>query len=309
MAAPPSGRWRQVLGNPFVLGAGALVIAVAAGIGVAVALGRGGTDTVAIVLPEIAGKRTPTPRAEGEVRGLRARATTTLTVRAGPGPGFIGLGVVPRGVELEVVAKSDSEQWLKVIYPPRSRLRGWVQLEDVEFSGDLAALTVGGAEVFVLPEVPTAVPIEEATPMPEVPDLIPSDAFVAGDFLVVTVTNNGTVGLVEQVIEVGIFDSSLSQSLAEASAGPLSLAPGESVDISTGFQVTDSESQRVVVVVDPQGKLGEGDYSNNSLVFVLGGGGATETPGPEGATPTAGPEESDTPTPTVIDETPTPSPP
>src|SRR3972149_3067446 len=128
MASPPRRRWSQTLGNPFVLGAGALVIAIAAAVGVAVALGRGGTDTVTILPPEEAGG-TPTARATSQVRGLRAKATTTLTVRAGPGMGFISLGVVPRGTEREVVAKSDSEQWLELVYPPRSRLRGWVELE------------------------------------------------------------------------------------------------------------------------------------------------------------------------------------
>src|SRR3990170_6205973 len=134
--APPSGRWRRALRNPIVIGAAALVVAVSAGIAVAVAMGRGGTDSVAIVLPR-AGNDTPTPGPGGEVRGLRARATTTLTVHAGPGSSFISLGVARRGTELEVVAKSDSEQWLKIVYPPRSRLRGWVLLENVEFEGDL----------------------------------------------------------------------------------------------------------------------------------------------------------------------------
>lgn len=291
-APPPIGRRGQVLGNPFVLVAGALVIAIAAAIGVAIALGRGGTERVTVVPRETGAAGTATPRPMTTVRGPRARATTTLTVRAGPGTGFISLGVVARGTELEVVAKSDSEQWLEVIYPPRSRLRGWVELEDVEFRGNLAALPLGGAEVFVLPAVPTPLPVEdelegEATPESLLPDLVPSDAFVAGNFLVVSVTNAGTADLVGEVIDVGVYDASLSHILRATRAGPLYLAPGESVDISTGFRVQDSESRRVVIVVNAGQTTEEGDVSNNSLVFVVTGGGPTATETPRGERPSA----------------------
>src|SRR3990170_4291924 len=296
MATPPPRRWRDILGNPFVLGAGALVIAVAAAIGVAVALGRGGADSVTILPRREDAQHTATPRSTADVGGERAKATTTLTVRSGPGTGFISLGVVARGTELEVVAKSDSEQWLEVVYPPRSRLRGWVELEGVEFSGDLAALPVGAAEVFALPAVPTSIPVEEgeeatATPASSAVDLVPTQAFAAGDFLAVTVANNGGADLVKKVIDVGVYDASLSQILRAARVGPLTLAVGESVDVSTGFRGEDSQSRRVVIVVNAGRTIEEGDYSSNSLVFVVTGGVATETPeaGRATVTPTRGP--------------------
>ncbi len=284
MARPrPSSRWGRVLGNPFVLGSGALVIAVAAAIGVAIVLGRGGADSVTIMPAQTGARDTPTPRPITEAGGPRATAKTTLTVRSGPGIGFVSLGLVARGAQLEVVAKSDSEQWLEVIYPPRSRLKGWVQLEGVEFSGDLAALPVGGAEVFALPAVPTSLPIEEeetveATPESTGVDLVSGHAFVAGRFLLVEITNAGSVSLEGEVIDVAVYDGSLSQILDATNVGPLSLAPGDSFVLRTGFQIEGPESRRVVIVVNPAQRLAEADYSNNSLVFVVTGVGPTETP-------------------------------
>jgi hypothetical protein len=129
---------------------------------------------------------------------------------------------------------------------------------------------------------------EEATPDTLAPDLTLSDAFMAGSTLIVTVTNNGT-DVAQQVIVLAIYDASVTQLLKAVQAGPISLASGQSVDISTGFQVQGSESRRIVIFVNPDQTIEEFDYSNNSLTFVVGGAAPIETPdgGDAAATPIA----------------------
>lgn len=268
----------SLLRNPFVLGGLAVLLAVAAAVAVVVVLSEGEEGTVVVIPPEepSAPTRTPT-RAPAPLDGMRARALSTLTVRAGPGTGYVSLGIVRRGAELEVVGKNDDESWLEVSYPPRSQLRGWVTTEGVELEGSVANLPLATPESLVLPVVPTYPPgalVDQQpglTPTPEAPpapDLILSDAYLLEGELTVTVTNQGTADAAAP-IDVAIYSGDGSTLLRLARARD-PLPAGASVDLPTRYEPAGGP-QRLLVRVDPANRVEEMNEDNNEVLFGISG--------------------------------------
>lgn len=304
------------LRNPLVLGALAVFLAVAAAIAVAVVLSEDEPDTVIIVpsqetaAPGITPTRTPLP-----LEGVRARALSTLTVRAGPGTGYISLGVVRRDAELQVVGKSEEDNWLEISYPPGSRLMGWVMAEGVELEGSLASLPVAAPESLVLPAVPTYPPgafvDDGATPTPEPgesSDLVLSSAYVVQGELIVTIINQGT-GDAAPPIDVAVYDADSSTLLRLARMGQI-LPAGASVDLATQYDLAGGP-QRLLIRVDPADRVQETAEDNNEVLFsvseVPGSPSPTAPAGSATATPPSTPAAS-TATPTAPTRTPTSAP-
>jgi len=284
----------SLLRNPLVLGGLAIALAVAAAIVVAVLLSDNQGETV-IVTPSgetsaLGGTptRTPVP-----LEGMSARALSTLTVRAGPGTGYISLGIARRDAELEVVGKNEEESWLEISYPPRSRLRGWVEADGVELEGSLASLPVATPESLVLPAVPTYPPgafVEEEpdlTPTSEagpLPDLILSDAYLRKGELVVTITNQGTADAAAP-IDVAIYSGEGSTLLRLAVVGD-PLPAGASVDLGTQYRPAGGP-QRLLIIVDPANSVRETSEDNNQVVFGVSGLPASPSPTAPPRSPTA----------------------
>lgn len=284
----------SLLRNPFFLGVLALVLAATAAVVVVVVLSEGQEETIVVIPPEETSGPTKVPtRAPAPLDGMRARALSTLTVRAGPGTGYVSLGIVRRGTELEVVGKNEAESWLEVSYPPRSRLRGWVTVKDVELEGSMASLPEATPESLVLPVVPTYAPgtpvDQEPTSTPEAPpapDLILTDAYLVEGELVVTVTNQGTADAAAP-IDVATYSGDGSSLLRLAhSAEPL--LAGASVELPTQYEPAGGP-QRLLIRVDPGNRVEEMNEDNNEVLFGISGLPPSPLPSPADAplSPTA----------------------
>ncbi len=75
-------------------------------------------------------------------RGLVGHVLTTVTMRNGPGPTHAILGTIPRGALVSVVGRNSDEDWLQVI--PVSGIRGWVDADLIEVTGDISELIIAG---------------------------------------------------------------------------------------------------------------------------------------------------------------------
>jgi uncharacterized protein YraI len=256
---------------------------------IAFSVGSGGGQNSAVKLA------TQTP-AEGQDQvaageGVTGTANATVNVRNGPGNTTQALGVLRRGGQVTVDGKSEDGEWLEIVYPPRSKLHGWVMASSLDLQGDAASLAVATPEEIPLAVAPTSVAVataEETTPTPELtvtvtttalptlPDLVVSNWLVSGGYLVVTVTNQGTGTLTATAIDVGVFDASGAKLLNSTSAAPQTLKPGASIDIKTGYLTLGAPGQ-VLVIVDPNGKIPETNDTNNRLVVTFSGGTPTAT--------------------------------
>ncbi len=284
MNLPPQRGSTPVLRSPVVLaGLAVVVIALIAVVAVVLVGGDGGSSEVQPA------NKTPSPEEAETGAELTGKAKATINVRSGPGNDYEVLGVLRRDSEVRIVAKSEDAEWLQVIYPPRSKLRGWVLAESLEVEGDMSAVAIATPEEIPLPEVPTSPPVEETetpqetpteeeptptpspTPIAELPDLAISGALVSGGVLVVTITNQGSGDLSEAMIDVSVFDMSGTQTLHSMTSGPHTLSPGMSIDIKTEYAALTGPSQ-LLVIVDPQGLIAETDDTNNRLTVAISGG-------------------------------------
>jgi hypothetical protein len=99
-----------------------------------------------------------------------ATVTTTATMRSGPGMEYAIMGTVPEGAIVDVSGRNEDNQWLQIIYPPGSQLRGWVPAIQVDLTGNIDLLPVEGPAD--APDVPTDIPVYTPwtwTPEPYVP--------------------------------------------------------------------------------------------------------------------------------------------
>lgn len=286
------------LRNPIVLGALAVVVVLLL-VAVALILVGGGEEEDGGEAAAPAATRTEkaqtSPTSESGVSG---EAIATINVRSGPGERYAVLGTIRNGTRVEVVGRSEDEEWLQVIYPPRSSLHGWVDAAFLELEGDPGLLAVATVEALPLPEVPTqpaitavatptvegtptaeGTPTEEVTPSPtavlsptpeaDLPDLVIGiPASVINDTLIITVVNQGRGAVENQRLDVGVFDSQGQTLLHYTTVGMQSLAPGASIDINTGFTCAIRE-QEVLVVVDVDGRIDETDNTNNQLLVTI----------------------------------------
>ncbi|MDI6858042.1 MAG: SH3 domain-containing protein [Dehalococcoidia bacterium] len=296
---PPSRGGSPVLRSPVILGGlAAVVIAIAAIIGMGVMSGGGddsGTNGPA--------KTTATPKQTKVAGKLMGKAKVTVSVRSDPGNDYQILGVLRRGSEVEIVGKSDDGEWLQIIYPPGSDLRGWVLAESMEIEGDLSALDIATPEQMVEPQPtreraatepppsdtppPEESPTPETTPLPSptvapLPDLVIGGAMVSGNVIIVTITNQGAGPLADAVIDVTIFDVTGSELLYSLTTGPHALQPGGSIDIKTDYSLPSGLSQ-LLIRVDSAGAIQESDDANNSYSIAISssaGGGGIQQPQP-----------------------------
>jgi hypothetical protein len=216
--------------------------------------------------------------------GVTGRTNTTTAVRLAPGVRSV-LGTLPRGTDLVIDGRSEESRWLRIIFPPNSELHGWVDAENVDITGDITVLRVATPEPPRLVDLPTTDPSLQLTPVetetPEgtedpngtptpdtgLPDLVVGSAPVLTDRqLFITVVNQGT-GAATADLVVAIFTVDGSELLGGATLPGFTLAPGESIDIGTGYQVT--EDQTLLLIVDPNGDIEESDNTNNSISISI----------------------------------------
>jgi hypothetical protein len=232
-------------------------------------------------------------------RGVVGRTNTTTAVRRAPGQ-LVVLGTIPRNTDVTIDGRSEESNWLRIIFPPNSELHGWIEAETVDITGNVSALSVATPEPVVVVDLPSPDPeleltpadIDEATeeptptdtPGPEMPDLVVGTTPVVTDgMLSITVVNQGT-GIATGDFVVAIFDVDGTALLGGATLPGFSLGPGLSIDIGTGYAVT--ESQSLLLIVDPNSEIEESDNTNNQIsVSITVEAAPTEPPPIEEPTP------------------------
>jgi|CXWL01.1.fsa_nt_gi hypothetical protein len=270
-----------------------------------VVVGPAGTSTI--------GPVSKTASASG-VLGTTKRVTT---VRTAPGETSPVRGTLPSARDVEIDGRTTDAKWFRIVFPPESELHGWVNADDLEISGNPSALVIATAEppaIVVLPTEPPAVltavaetqialanssPTPTPTPDPnsQLPDLVVGTVpVVNGDRLFVTVKNQGK-GDAKGDLVVAVFNADASAIVGGATLPNFTLPAGRSIDVGTGFIV--SESQTLLLIVDPNGTIEESDNSNNRITVAIAVGDgsgeedpfATATPTPEAGIPTEAPPD------------------
>lgn len=275
-----------VLQHPFVLAGLAVVALLGLTAGVLVVLDslRGGGDSDPSVIVEP--KSTATPGgASRTATALGVIGTTkgTTAVRSAPGNRTVTLGTIGARKEVQIDGKTTDGTWYRVIFPPNSDLHGWIDAELLDItSGDPSALVVATAEPPIIVDVPTIPPSEltpddptpdvtgtpEGTPTPGgLPDLVVGTTpTISGGKLFVTIINQG-VGDATGDIVVAVFNPDQTALLAGATLPGFTLQAGMSIDVGTGYDVT--EDQSLLLVVDPNGTIEETDNTNNQITVSI----------------------------------------
>lgn len=269
-----------VLKHPFVLAGVAVValLAMTAGVLVLIDSARGSSADTPGVIVEPLTTATPGSRARTATAfGVRGTTLRTTAVRFGPGPGTSILGTLPRGTEVQIDGRTEENEWYRVIFPPNSELHGWVDAELLEVTGDPDSLVIATAEPFEV-DVPTQPPSEitpvdeDGTPTPTstpggLPDLVVGTTPILSDGkLFVTVVNQGA-GAATGDIVVAVFNSDGTALLGGATLPAYTLEAGQSIDIGTGLEVT--ESRTLLLVVDPNGDIEESENTNNQILVEI----------------------------------------
>jgi hypothetical protein len=287
-----------VLKHPFFL-AGVAVVALlglVAAVLVVFDSVRGGsadgspTVVVAPIDTATAGPARKTATATG-VRGTTIAATA---VRAAPGGRTPVLGTLPARSDVDIDGRTTDGKWLRVIFPPDSELHGWIDATNLQLVGDPTTLLVATAEPPVVVQLPTEPPwvltAQAATQTPNVtgtavvtgtpgsgklPDLVVGTTpTLAGDKLFVTVVNQGQ-GDMKGDLVVAVFNADGTKLVGGATISKFTLAAGRSIDVGTGYTVT--EDQTLLLVVDPNGDIDETDNTNNRVIVAIAVGDATPT--------------------------------
>jgi subtilase family serine protease len=201
--------------------------------------------------------------------------------------------------------RSEESGWYRIIFPPNSELHGWVDAEDLDVTGDTTLLRVATPEPAVIVDLPTTdpdlqlTPVEtltpegtedpDGTPTPDtgMPDLvIGTTPILSEGQLFITVVNQGTGDATADLV-VAIFTVDGSSLLGGATLPGFTLEAGASIDIGTGYMVT--EDQALLLIVDPNGDIEESDNTNNQITISIGIEEEPETPTePPVEEPTAG---------------------
>jgi uncharacterized protein YraI len=310
-----------VLRHPFFLAGLAVVVLLGLTAAVLVVVDSvrggsgGGTPTVAVQAMTTT-TTTPGPLAKTAAAGGVTGTTNKIAaVRQSPGSRTPVLGTLDSGNDVVIDGRSADTKWYRIIFPPNSELHGWVSADLLDVVGDPSTLVVATAEPAVVVDVPTQPPYAltaaatqrtptpgtSVTPTPTVDDKLPdlvidhTVTLVEGK-LFVTVVNQGQ-GAARGDLVVGVFTADGSTLLAGATLPSFELLPGHSIDIGTGYHVT--ENQTLLLIVDPNGEIKETDVTNNRVTVAVTVGNATGTVSPATSeTPTPpGPPPVDTPTP------------
>lgn len=290
MKIPSTQSSGSFLRSPIILGGLVVVIvALIAMLALGVLTGDNGGGGSATKTPG-----TSSPKQTANSDHLTGKAKSTVNVRSDPGNAFQALGVLRKGAEVEIVAKSEDGEWLQIVYPSGSSLRGWVLAESLEVTGDLSTLGIATPENIPVPVVPTSPPVTEApttptpsdltptptlTPLAPLPDLVIRGTLIAGGKMVATVTNQGPGPLTSATVEVSVFDLAGTGLLGSGSSGPITLTPGASIDVKTDYDIPTTQTQ-LLIIVDPQGAIPEADDTNNRWTMAIGGGNVQPTTSP-----------------------------
>jgi uncharacterized protein YraI len=290
-----------VLKHPFFL-AGLAVVALlgltAATLVVADSV-RGGASTAlpTVVVSVETGTPAPGDRT-ATASGVSGTTKATTTVRTAPGTRTPFLGNLPANSDVNIDGRTTDAKWMRIIFPPDNSegLHGWIDATSLNIIGDPASLVIATAEPPVVVELPTEPPAvltavaltQEAqlsitptdTPTPPggaLPDLvIGSPPTISGGKLFVTVINQGK-GDMKGDLVVAVFNVDSTKLLGGATLPKFTLAAGRSIDIGTGYAVT--EDQTLVLVVDPNGEIAETDDTNNRITIAVAVSDATPLPG------------------------------
>jgi hypothetical protein len=280
-----------ILRHPFFLAGLAVVALLGLTAGVLVVAdaftgeGAGGEPTVVVapVGTNTAGPVARTATASG-VSGTTRGATA---VRTAPGGRTPILGTLAAESDVEIDGRTTDSEWLRIVFPARSELHGWIDAEDVEIVGDPSRLVVATAEPVPIIDVPTQPPsVLTAIAAEDTPDATASAAVTvtpagggipdlvigtpptisADGRLFVTVVNQGS-GEMKGDLVVAIFNFDGSALVGGATIPRFTLAPGRSIDVGTGYEV--EVDQTVVLVVDPNGTIEETDNTNNRVTVAI----------------------------------------
>jgi hypothetical protein len=269
-----------ILKHPFVL-AGLAVVALlglTAGALVAVDSARDNATVSGVTIdPVTTATRGPIART-AVASGVQGTTNTTTAVRLTPGSRGI-LGTLPRNTSVEIDGRSTDANWLRIVFPPRSELHGWVDAEQLDLEGDRALLAIVAEEPPVVVDVPTQIPPEltpevSATPSPEgsatpdgLPDLvIGTTATLADGKLFVSVVNQGSGDATGDLV-VAVFNADQTALIGGATVPGFTLEAGRSIDVGTGYEVIGS--QTLLLIVDPNGDIEESDNTNNQISIAI----------------------------------------
>lgn len=223
--------------------------------------------------------------------GVSGRTNTTTAVRRAPGQRSTR-GTLQRGTDVTVDGRSAEGNWYRIIFPPNSELHGWVDAESLDITGDPRTLRVATPEPIAIPNLPTIDPDLQLTPVPEetedpngtptpdtgLPDLVVGTTPVLSDgVLFITVENQGTGDATGDLV-VAIFTVDGSELLGGATLSGYTLEGGLSIDIGTGYLVT--ENQSLLLIVDPNGEIEESDNANNQITVSIAVGDPPEEEAP-----------------------------
>jgi hypothetical protein len=303
-----------VLKHPFVLAGFAVVVLLGVMALTLVIVGsfRGGSGTGAptvAVQAVTATTITPGPLAKtAAAGGVIGTTNKVAAVRQAPGARTPVLGTLDTGNEVVIDGRSADTKWYRIIFPPDSELHGWISADLLDIVGDPSTLVVATAEPVPFVDLPTEPPYaltasaRPRTPMPDtsvtptptadanLPDLvIDHTVTLVEGRLFVTVVNQGK-GAAHGNLVIGVFTADGSKLLAGATLPNFELLSGRSIDMGTGYLVT--ESQTLLLIVDPNGEIPETDDTNNRVTVAVSVG------NPAG---TASPSISDTPVPPPAD--------
>ena len=301
----PSAETRDaVLKHPFFL-AGLAVVALlgltAATLVVADSVrGSASTARPTVVVSAETGTAGPGGRTTAGA-GVSGTTKATSAVRSSPGTRTPVLGTLQAKSGVQIDGRTTDAKWMRIVFPPNNSagLHGWIDATNLDIIGDPASLVVATAEPPVVVELPTAPPAvltaialsqtalssttATVTPTPPggaLPDLvIGSPPTVSGGKLFVTVINQGK-GDMKGDLVVAVFNADGTKLLGGATLPKFTLAAGRSIDVGTGYALT--EDQTLLLVVDPNGDIAETDDTNNRLTIAVA---VSDTAPPLGATP------------------------
>ena len=284
----PSAETRAaVVQHPIVLAGVAVVALLALSAGVLVVIdsarGDGAGDSPQVIIDPVT-TSTPGPAARTAIAGGLTGTTRSLTaVRVAPGSRSAVRGTLNRDTEVQIDGRTDDSGWLRILFPPRSDGHGWVDSENIDISGDLDSLAIVEPEPPELVNLPTAIPQlptptedplltpePDGTTTPEadgLPDLVVGTPVTISDGkLFVTVINQGS-GAVTATIVVAVFNGDESALIGGATVPGITLEPGTSIDVGTGYEVSSDEV--LVLIVDPNGEIEESDNTNNRVTISV----------------------------------------
>jgi hypothetical protein len=294
-----------VFKHPFFL-AGLAVVALlgvtAAVLVVADSLRGGDVKAPAVVVSPV-GSTTVGPISKtASASGVSGTTNATTAVRSAPGTRTPVLGTLPSKIDVEIDGRTTDAQWLRIVFPPNSSLHGWIEASSLDIVGDPNTLIVATPEPPEVVELPTDSPAvltsvaaaqsaqptasTTVTPTPtggDLPDLAIDGTTVSNGKLFITVVNQGK-GTMNGDLVVAVFNSDGTKLLGGATLPKFTLAPGRSIDIGTGFAVT--EDQTLFLVVDPNGTVAESNDNNNNRTVAIAVGQPSRTPLPGEETPT-----------------------